>query len=152
MYDYTVYWIKPKVANHYFLKSDILYRFLEEYQYNQNRIDLKKQFLYITNEFKKETILSTLQFHLKDRIDVHPGGSIARIKNGSNDILIHINKNELSIRTKSLQDVENILFPILRLIHPLLFIIGNTNHDYGWISPMKLSRENIRNQVLYSYQ
>lgn len=152
MYDYTIYWIKPEIANHYFLKSDILQRFFEEYQYNQHRIDLRKQFSYITNDFRKEKIITTLQNHLNDHIDIHPSGSIIRIQKNNSDIMLHISTREITFQTKSLQDAEAVLFPILRLIHPLLFIVGNTNDDYGWISPIKIPRENIRNQVLYSCQ
>ncbi|KKE78448.1 sporulation inhibitor of replication protein SirA [Oceanobacillus caeni] len=150
MYDYSIYWIKQEVANHYFHKSDILYRFFEEYRYNKNRIDLRRQFLYITKSIEKDIFISILKYNLKDDVHINQNDSIIELYNNRYFISLHIEQKQLKFRSRSLQDAEEILFPILRLIHPLFFVVGHTNQKYGWISPIRFPRNIERNQVLYS--
>ncbi|WP_068672255.1 sporulation inhibitor of replication protein SirA [Oceanobacillus sp. Castelsardo] len=150
MYDYSIYWIKQEIANHYFHKSDILYRFFEEYHHNKNRIDLRKQFLYITKNIEKDTIISILKYNLKDDVQIKQNGSTSEIYDNGHFISLHIDKKQLNFRSRSLQDAEEFLFPVLRLIHPLFFVVGHRDQNYGWISPIKFPRNIDRNQVLYS--
>ncbi|WP_156289145.1 sporulation inhibitor of replication protein SirA [Oceanobacillus salinisoli] len=150
MYDYSIYWIKEEISNHYFHKSDILYRFFKEYQNNQNNVDLRNQYLYITNDFDKEIIISHIKNYLKDHVRLHINKAYLEIYNNKQYISLHIGKKQLKFRSGSLQDAEDLLFPMLRIFQPFLFVVGNTHQNYGWISPMKIPRGEQRTQVLYS--
>lgn len=150
MYDYSIYWIKQEIASHYFHKSDILYRFFDEYYHNKNRLDLRTQFLYITNNVDKDNILSILKYNVKEDVQLKHNDSIIEIYKNGHFISLHIGKKQLNFRCRSLQDAEVILFPLLRLIHPLFFVVGHRDQNYGWISPIKFPRNIDRNQVLYS--
>ncbi|MFD1850288.1 sporulation inhibitor of replication protein SirA [Oceanobacillus bengalensis] len=151
MYEYSIYWIREEIASHYFHKSDILYRFFGEYQDNSNRIDLRKQYLYITNRFSKNTMISHISMHLKDNVNFHMKGSSMEIYTDRQYISLHISEKQLKFRSGSLQDAEEILFPVLRIFQPFLFVIGNTDEKYGWITPVKLPKAERENRVLYSW-
>lgn len=154
MYEYTVYWIRDEIANHYFHKSDILYRFLKDYQLNSHRLDLQKQFIYITNKFVKDIMISHIekQIERKESTEINVNGTYMEIKSKRHFIMLRISDRQLIFHSHSLQDAEELLFPLLRQIQPFLFVVGNTINNYGWISPMKLPRNTIENQVLYSWQ
>ena len=148
MNKYTIYWIKQEIAQHYFFKCDILYRFLTSYQDNKNRQDLSIQYRYITHDFDK----SHLAEHIKaydDHLSIktHQNDQGMTLYKNNQYMLLHIDQSYLTCICTSLHDAEDMLFPILRTFHPLFFIISHTENKYGWISPITNSKFKDR-QVL----
>jgi len=150
---YSVYWLKEEVARNYFHKSELLFRFFKEYENNQHRSYLKKQYHYITSEFPKEKIHFYVrkQFGMKSNLTKEREDSRIDIFANNKFISLHIGEKRLKFHSESLQDAEEILFPLLRQMHPYLFVVGNTYENYGWISPMKnISYPSKSKEVLYS--
>lgn len=137
MNKYSVYWIKHDVAEDYFYKVDILYRFLKSYQINQDRQDLSTQFRYITYNFCAEELTKHIKlYNQQASIKNHYKISEITLYENSHYILLHICDSHLTFMSRSLQDAEDMLFPMLRAFHPALFIMSHTENNYGWISPM----------------
>ncbi len=141
--------MKENVANHFYYKSDILYRFLKEYQFNSNRTDLIKQYHYITNTFPVDSLINNIVDHHQNA-QINRRDNYIEISMNGHFISLHIFEKHIKFRCEVLHEAEVLLFPILRLFHPYLFIISNDLEDYGWISPVKNEREQKLEQVLYS--
>lgn len=151
MYEYSIFWVVDEIANHYFHKSDFLYRFFREFQSNQERKDLKKQYDYITNDFTKDILISHMKNHYQKSPSLQIKGPQIEIYKNKQYIALHISEKHLRFRCETLQDAEELLFPVLRQFQLSLFIIGNNIQNYGWISP-KINTSNYHSeQVLYSY-
>lgn len=148
MIEYNVFWIKEEFAYHYFYKSDILYRFIKSYQNNKSRQDLSSQYNYITNVFPKNTLVSHL--HQDKQIQIAMKDYQLKIYNKERHIYLQIEEKYLTFYCHSLHDAEELLFPSLRLFHPLLFVVGTYVEDYGWITSIVKNNYKLR-QVLYSY-
>lgn len=134
---YSIFWIKEEVAQRYFYKSDILYRFLKSYQSNKGRQDLSKQYNYITHNFPEEALIE----HIKKNnhsISIKTLSDKQKMTLYKNNqyILLYVYDSHLTFLSKSLHEAEYLLFPILRTFHPLLFIMSHTHINYGWISPV----------------
>ncbi|PAV29375.1 hypothetical protein CIL05_10925 [Virgibacillus profundi] len=152
MYTYSVYWINEEVAKHYFHKSDILYRFLRDYQNNPDRIDLITQFEYITNSFSEKKLVTHFKKQYREqKVLIKINSPRIEIYKDTTSISLHISEKQLEFRCKTLQDAEEILFPILRKFQPILFITGINIDNYGWISPVIISSNYQEKQVLYSH-
>ena len=148
---YYVYSIKEEFAYHYFYKSDILFRFLNLYQENKSRLDLSTQYQYITNDFPEDALISHLRKFYPHKISIQIERNEIIIYNNDQSIKLHIHKKHLEFYCETLYDAEDLLFPILRIFHPLLFIMSTNNIDYGWISPI-MNRNEFKNRPkLYSY-
>ncbi|GAA0417717.1 MAG: sporulation inhibitor of replication protein SirA [Bacillota bacterium] len=151
MYTYSIYWIKEEVANHYFHKSGVLYRFLKDYQMNSDRKDLAMQFNYITYPFSYSEIINHLTNYRHLRILEQNEEKGLKIYSRDAFISLHINENQLKFRCKSLQDAEELLFPVLRQMQRLLFVIGDNIQNFGWLAPILTHSKNQEEQVLYSF-
>ncbi|MEN2766351.1 sporulation inhibitor of replication protein SirA [Ornithinibacillus xuwenensis] len=147
---YTVYWIKNEFAEHYYYKSDILYRFLREFHAKYNRNDLVTQFNFITESFPKEQLSSQLTRLQQNTFRNQAKRNPIELGNTINYITLHINEKHLKFRCETLEDAEALLFPILRRFHPYLFIMDEENENYGWISPVRTSIAYNNEEVLYS--
>ncbi|RDW17752.1 sporulation inhibitor of replication protein SirA [Oceanobacillus chungangensis] len=150
MYEYSIYRIREEIANHYYHKSDILYRFLKEYEKNKELLYLHGQFLYITNKFTQKKIELYLNKYLAKTISYITEQSKIKIFNEKQSITLHLNKYCINFRCESLHDAEEFLFPVLRKYDSLLFVIGNQHVNYGWISPISKLNTDHGNLVLYS--
>ncbi|WP_196493886.1 sporulation inhibitor of replication protein SirA [Ornithinibacillus caprae] len=150
MKEFSIYWIKEEFASHYFYKSDILYRFIKSYQ-KEDRRDLSLQFDYITNNFPSQAIISNMKWYLTNHATYQIDGNEIKIQEQSNNITLHIHEKHIKFRCESLQDAEKLLFPVLRLIYPFLFIVDDHLYNFGWISPVTISMMHHGQQVLYSY-
>ncbi|GAB3796860.1 sporulation inhibitor of replication protein SirA [Virgibacillus kimchii] len=149
MNTYSIYWIKEEIANHYFHKSDILYRFLRSYQKDDARKDLIMQFDYITHNFSYEKLISHMKgYYNNTKAIVHIDGSRITICQNGSCISLLISKKHLKFRCDALQDAEQLLFPMLRRYQRLLFITGKK--DFGWISPVLYMNKQDINLLLYS--
>ncbi|MBY7143577.1 sporulation inhibitor of replication protein SirA [Virgibacillus sp. NKC19-3] len=151
MYEYSIFCIKESVAKNYFYKSGILYRFIKEYQNNQNRKDLKLQYDYVTNRFSKNALISHIDNSCrKHQISIQREKAHIQLYKNQKLISLHISEKHLKFRCESLEDAEEFLFPMLRQFQPILFIIGNNIENYGWMSRMPYSGNYYSEQVLYS--
>ncbi|GGA62282.1 sporulation inhibitor of replication protein SirA [Ornithinibacillus halotolerans] len=148
MKEYRVYWIKEEFARHYYYKSDILYRFIKEYDQKQFRTDLVTQFHFITKGFPKDSII--YQLTKQPNITIKKNNGHIEIENNYNFISLLIDEKQIKFRCETLQDAESLLFPTLRKFHPYLFITGNSYENFGWISPVKTNVGYNSEQVLYS--
>ncbi|GAB3066635.1 sporulation inhibitor of replication protein SirA [Virgibacillus ainsalahensis] len=151
MYEYSVFWIREQIAKNYFYKSDILYRFINDYQHNQNRTDLKRQFNYITHNFSQHNIISYIKRYYSDTNKVQITKSQIEIIEGNKLITLHVSKKHIKFSCETLQDAEDLLFPMLRSLQPILFIVGVNIENFGWISPVQRVSKSQDEQVLYSY-
>ncbi|RDW19568.1 hypothetical protein CWR48_07550 [Oceanobacillus arenosus] len=150
MFEYSIYRIREEIANHYYHKSDILYRFLKEYEQNSGQLYLHGQFLYITNKFIQKNIEYYVDNFLPKNVSHKTEQTRIEIFNKRKSITLHINKNCLNFRCESLHDAEELLFPVLRKFDALLFVIGRKHENYGWISPNTKLNSDPENLVLYS--
>jgi len=152
MKEYSIYWIEEEVAKHYFHKSDILLRFLEEYEDEPNRKDLKAQFVYITHHIHFHEISNHLNKYLTENMTIHTNGNRIYLNKDGHSILVQVDKGCLNFRCKHLEEAVMVLFPMLRDFYPYLFVQGKNVSNYGWISPI-LQKDNVQlRQVLYSCQ
>lgn len=151
MKEYTIFWVIDEIADHYFHKSDFLYRFFKEFENNHDRNDLKIQYDYITNDFPEKTLISHMKNYYKKSPLLQIKGPQVEIYTNKQYIALHIDEKHLRFRCETLQDAEELLFPVLRQFQLSLFIIGNNIQNYGWISPMINTSKDQSQQVLYSY-
>ncbi|MFA1822156.1 sporulation inhibitor of replication protein SirA [Virgibacillus oceani] len=149
MYTYSIYCIKEEFANHYFHKSDILYRFILSYQINKARKDLQMQFNYITHYFSYEKLISHMEkYYFNTNTKLHINGSYITISQNGDCISLLIKEKDIEFRCNTLQEAEELIFPMLRRYQPLLFITGV--NDFGWISPVLYANKDEINHLLYS--
>lgn len=151
MNEYTIFWVIDEIADHYFHKSDYLYRFFKDFQNNKERNDLKIQYDYMTNNFPEETLISHMERYNENGSMLQIKGPQVEIYKKTQYIALHISKKHLKFCCETLQDAEELLFPVLRQFQLSLFIIGENTHNYGWISPILASSKYQSEQVLYSY-
>lgn len=147
---YYVFWIKSEVAQHYFYKGDILYRFLKLYQQDQNKYDLSIQFDYVTNNISRHDLFSYFKKINLPNVYIGEKGNTIELYTKEQYITLHIHEKHLLFYCDTIYDAENLLFPILRNFHPLLFIMCIHTDDYGWISPVKNEQALKHNMELYS--
>lgn len=148
---YLVYWIKEEIAYYYFYKNDILHRFLTSYQEDKDRRDLSIQYDYITNKVPVNMFISHL-YRSHHNVQAKNNKKEFEIYKHQQYLTLHIHEKHLTFHCESLVDAEELLFPILRIFQPLLFVMNETNQtEYGWISPVTKNRKYNRGQTLYSY-
>lgn len=152
MNEYIVYWLEEPFTRRYFKKSDILFRFLKQYEKDKERQDLLLQFKYITKIFPKDVIIELFNdYRYKHKINVHVDSQKKiDIRKENNIITLWINTNRIVFYCSSLDVAEFVLLPILREFHPYLFIANMETNEYGWISPIFSSDQFKKEQVLYS--
>lgn len=149
MNEYQVFWIKEAFAYRYFIKSDILYRFFEQYNSNQHREYVNKQFIYVTREFSRQSMLHHINKNQKN-MDLHIKNNDVYIRSGDIFIILSLYRSHLAFQCHTLHDAEQLLLPLLRSFHPLLFILGKNAPEFGWITPLISSTNFRKEQVLYS--
>jgi len=151
MQEYSIYWIKEEVAAHYFHKNELLCRFLKEFQTEPHKLYLKLQFAYITYAFHFEEIANYLKHHCPENTMVRINDNNVELVNNKQEyITLHIEKDNITFRCKSLEEAENILFPTMRSFHPCLFVVGNTTYNHGWLEPVHLKLNLLNQDVLCS--
>jgi len=112
MMRYHIFLIEDDVYFDYFYKTDLLFEFLSEYMEEPSRIDLKKQFQYITCEIPHDEIsYSEQSVYISDRI-------------------ITVFADQESI-------LDTQFISTLDKIDRHCFIINDSNNNYGWLKPNK---------------
>jgi hypothetical protein len=151
MYTYSIYWLTEEVAIRYFHKSGLLYRFLKEYIKQPNRIDLRKQFEYITYRFCREEIVAYMKQQKRINCIDYIDKRNMKLYNREAFITLHIDERQLKFRCETLEDAEELLFPLLRRYEPMLFIVGENICNFGWITPFLKYRQ-TEEEVLFSFR
>lgn len=149
MDEYSVYWMKDEIALHYFHKSGILYRFIKQYWNNKERLDLRMQYDYITNNFLPGHLIPHFEKFHSSRQSINITGNNVQIKRNKQAITLQIYDKHLQFHCCSLKDAEELLFPILREYDSSLFVAGNNIVNYGWLSPLNSKKCDAR-EILYS--
>lgn len=147
---YRLYWIEKEVANYFYHKGDILYRFLLEYR-RANNYYTSIQYEYVTNNIPhKDLVNYIIESCNSNNIVVRQKGSKLKLSDGYLKVELKINEKSIDIYAKTLLCAENIVFPILRSFQSSFFIVGEDKEEYGWISPFLKNREKSLNESLYS--
>lgn len=151
MNEYVIYWIKKEIAYHFFHKNDILYRFLVAYTNNLHDQQLARQYEYITKKFPYWELLSHIKKYADDHtISIEHIGQAIELYKDDHYIALRIDNKKITIYCYTLHCAEKIIFPMLRLFHPLLFIMSNNVQKFGWISPFVKSEQINKKEILYS--
>ena len=150
MYEYSIYRISEEIARHYYRKSDLLYRFLKEYQSDTERLYLQAQYIYITQYISQALLESDIKKYVPTDVYYQFNRKQIEIYNKNKSITLQINNNCIHFRCESLHDAEDFLFPVLRIFEPFLFVVNHSLENYGWISPITKTKQYEENQVLYS--
>lgn len=149
MYTYSVFCVKADVANNYFYKTGILYRFLKEFRENRNCTYLQLQYKYITELLTLETISSFIQ-NFKSEITIEKRDSHMKFYWQDKQLTVYEDDRHIEFTCESLQDAEDFFFPVLRNLPLHFFITRNSMRDYGWLSFVK-SKSIENRQILYSF-
>lgn len=137
MQKYTIFWVEEEFCYHYYYKSEILYRFLNEYMSNFYRKDLRTQFNYITRIIPYSSLITHIQTFHHNQIKFKIDGRNIELNKGEHNALLYLNERSLSIMCPSIQDAEIILFQALTSFDRNFFIIEQDTTNSGWISPVK---------------
>ncbi|WP_404452722.1 sporulation inhibitor of replication protein SirA [Virgibacillus necropolis] len=150
MNTYSIYPIKKEFARRYYYRSDILYRFLKQYHENNKNQVINDQFKEITCFFSTKELNTKIKSLYNNKAIVKDGNNSVEIEQDNHYISLHISEKQIDFRCDMLQDAEVLLFPILKLFHPSLFVLDNNYNNYGWISPVTKLKDHLSEQVLYS--
>ncbi|WP_176447040.1 sporulation inhibitor of replication protein SirA [Lentibacillus sp. CBA3610] len=152
MNHYAIYWIKEEFAHFFYYRSDVLYRFIKSYEYDQNREDLAMQFRYITIDIPEELLISRIMKYQPQQADTKVEANSVKIHENMRYISLHMEQKRINFRGDIIHDAEDLLFPALRSFQPYFFVVGDRPYDFGWISPVGMGKYKDRGgQVLYSY-
>lgn len=147
---FIIYWIKEEVAYRYFYKSDILYRFIKQYERTNFRLDLSLQYNYITSKFSKDA----LKTHLENTKDadtvIRLNNNLIEIHHDDSTVQLNLNHRYITFDCQSLHEAETLLLTPLRTFYPFLFIVHAEGKDFGWISPVTKNIKHKNGQLLYS--
>lgn len=149
---YSIYSIKKEYALRYYYKSDILYRFLKQYHENNQNHLIGDQFDAISSFFSVKVLNTKIKSLYNNKAIVKDGNNSIEIEQDNHYIALHIGEKQIDFRCDMLLDAEVLLFPILQLFHPSLFVLDNNLNNYGWISPVTKMKDRLylQEQVLYS--
>ncbi|MFG6120742.1 MULTISPECIES: sporulation inhibitor of replication protein SirA [Thalassobacillus] len=136
MHLYYVYAVKEEISKEYYYKTELLFRFFQEY-HNNSHIDLyRMQFQFITKSFPDSTLIHLLKedagFDPKEFLEEEKMTKWVETHG-----IIEITNEMCLIQCDSLMDAEQLLFHKLRMIDHCFFIAEYANRQYGWISPQR---------------
>ncbi|SFD78529.1 Protein of unknown function [Lentibacillus persicus] len=152
MNNYTIYWIKEEFALFFYHRSDVLYRFIKDYESDQYRDDLAMQLQYITIDLPKTKIVSRILKQLPSTVHTEEEAGTLYIYRDLKCISLHIEEKRINFRGDIIHDGEDLLFPVLRSLQPYFYVAGQDSYNSGWISPIRQNKVGQRTgQVLYSY-
>lgn len=144
MKQYTLYWIKETFSTHYYHKSDILNRFIQQYEDEPEHCVIK-QFQYITRVIPFHGLLHYLKKQLNNTIEVDgSGGNTIFIKIQGEELKIDWCESKLLITSPN-DHISIVCFNILRNFDSSIFIVENDQNqrNYGWVGPLKKLNRSI---------
>lgn len=148
MYTYSIFSIKSKIAKHYFYKTGILYRFINEFKERPNFKYIQLQYNYVVEPLNLDDIANYIQE--KDaRLIIDKRNTYLKIYWEGKTMTIYEDDRHLEVTCSSIEDVEEFFFPALRKSPHFYFVISNSLKDYGWLS-VKNNRM-LDNPILYSF-
>src|SRR5699024_899022 len=130
LHEYVIHWIRREFAHHYFYKSDILYRFIKEYENNLNRDDLKKQYEYVTNDFSKSSHVRCYRHVIKHKRSCTLNGNLLFLMDSHRSIDLHVFEKQIYLQCEILMGSQELLFPALRTLQSYFFITGVRLYNY----------------------
>lgn len=148
MYTYSVFCIRSEVVTHYYYKTGILYRFLNEFKENRKKSYLQLQYKFITEPLTLDLISSSFQYSDKN-MEWDKRDNYLKLYKKDQPITIYKDEGHLEFSCESLEDAEEFLFPMLRKLPLHFFVVNNRIKDFGWLSIDKKNYLEIK-QVLYS--
>ncbi|HLS35667.1 MAG TPA: sporulation inhibitor of replication protein SirA [Bacillota bacterium] len=150
MKKYKLYWIQKEVANYFYHKGDILYRFLLEYLQSKSYHTII-QYDYITKEMPHSDLIMYIKEKCKlHNIEVIQKEQTIQLQQKETIINVMINDTNIEIFSRTIHCAEKVIFPILRTFEPSLFIVGEAKNEYGWIAPFRHEERFKTNEKLYS--
>lgn len=150
MYTYSIFCVKAEIANLYFYKTGILYRFLKEFRENRRCAYLQLQYQYITELLTLEIISSYINLSDLD-VKIEKREEYLKLYWQDKSLSIYEDDRHVKFTCQSLQDAEDFLFPILRKLPLYFFVTRNSMRDYGWLSFVR-NKKSKEKQILYSFQ
>jgi len=151
MPEYTVIRVRKEIAQYYFHKSDILYRFFMTHKYNEHKDYLKRQYSYITKIFSVDELVCQLRDVYSSRSIAFQKRSDIEISTEEHKMSLHISEKQIKFWCDTMLDAEVLLFPALRNVYSYLFVVCEDRVNYGWVSPIITKNLQKQKQVLYSY-
>ncbi|MDL4839537.1 sporulation inhibitor of replication protein SirA [Aquibacillus rhizosphaerae] len=136
MQKFTIFWVEEEFCYHYYYKSDILYRFFNEYMSNISRMDLLSQFIYVTRVIPYNHLLTHIKRH-QCTISISKHENRIELRKGEQTLTLYLDKRFVTIECDSVQEADSILFQSLKRFHPSFFIIEQGSSNSGWITPVK---------------
>ncbi|WP_186577373.1 sporulation inhibitor of replication protein SirA [Aquibacillus kalidii] len=137
MQKYTIFWIEQEFCYHYFYKSEILFRFLNEYMNNNSRNDLQSQFDFITKSIPYSNLVTHIQRFHGNQIELKVNGRKIDLIKNNNKVTLYLKERSMIIKCTSVQEADFLLFGALKMFDPSFFIVENGSTNSGWITPVK---------------
>lgn len=136
MHLYYVYAVKDEIAKEYYYKTELLFRFFQEYHNHSHKDLYKLQFSFITKPFPEHSLVCLLKnsprYNHRKLIE---GKKVTKWVETRG--IIEITKEMCLIQCNSFMEAEQILFQKLRMIDRCFFIAEYHFQQYGWISPQR---------------
>ncbi len=151
MPNYSIFIVNSEFANHYFYRSEILYRFLRKFDVYPRDSITYKQSRYVTSEIPVRELMDYLAFSHSGKSEFEKDGNRLRIKDHRSDVAeLLIDLRCIHGFSTSFSAMENLLFQYLRRFDSRFFIIECDSDNYGWISPIGKRHKDLNTRLLYS--
>lgn len=131
---YYLFLVEREIKLHYYYKSDLLSRFFKAYLTEPQRIDLQRQFCYITrciklNEWERFIENSRILPSIADCLY----GNCARTFTPS----FGVKQRWIEVDIESLYIPAILLFQTIEQFDSYCFIFELNGENYGWLTPLK---------------
>lgn len=145
---YHVYYMKEKVAQHFYYKSELLFQFLKTYHRKRTKKEVQNQFCYVTKEINVERCTSFLQDLARYVYVSEVKPNHFYLHDAGKSVDIHVENTHITITCDSIHDAEHLLFEPLRSFPIHVFVAHAHKNISGWISTLKQDRQLKSNQAL----
>ncbi|MFD1018286.1 sporulation inhibitor of replication protein SirA [Thalassobacillus hwangdonensis] len=136
MHLFYIYSVKDEVSMDYYYKTELLFRFFQEYHRNPSSKLYQLQFKFITKPFPVTQLTRVMNRpHVRAISDTKKRAPITKWVD--KHAIIEVTKEMCLIQCDHFMEAEKLLFQNLRLIDRYFFIADYRNKQFGWISPQK---------------
>ncbi|QTM99503.1 sporulation inhibitor of replication protein SirA [Sediminibacillus dalangtanensis] len=150
MPNYSIFLVNSEFANHYYYRSEILYRFLRKFDvYPVDSINYK-QSRYVTSEIPVRELMDYLALCHSGENAFEKKGNVLRIEGQSDVAELLIAGTCIYGSSSSFSGAEKLLFQYFRRFNSRFFIIEYDSDNYGWISPIGKRHKDLNTRLLYS--
>ncbi|MDC3416295.1 sporulation inhibitor of replication protein SirA [Aquibacillus salsiterrae] len=137
MQKYSIFWIEEEFCYHYFYRSEILYRFLNEYLSYTSRTDLLSQFTFVTRNLPYNTLLTHFKNYHGDSLKLEMTEKGLVMEKGNSSVCLELFDRYITVQAFSVEEADRLLFQCLKSFDPSFFIIESETTNCGWITPIK---------------